>query len=254
MFIKLALAAFVLDGLFEPADVAVPPVEGLLSLLQSFFFLGDECFHLAQPALVDSTLPSLVLHLVLEEVQFFFSVLDFLGSLFEVIVFGIKFLQFLSQKVFELFYGSLIGQTFVAFSFKLVLNGSDFTLQRGLSASVVIDKPGLVVDQLFQFLNNSLVSAALASFLLDFLPQEADGFCVFLLFFCVELGLSVEFVGQFDFLVEHLLDLLYFSLVYHALPSLVLDGLPQCIDFLVMFHANAVAFQNLFFAFAQHCL
>jgi len=107
---------------------------------------------------------------------------------------------------------------------------------------------------LFQFLNYSLVSAALASLLLDFLPQEADGFCVFLLFFGVELGLSVEFVGQFYFLVQHLLDLLHLSFIYHALPSLVLDGLPQGIDFLVVLHANAVALQNLFFAFAQHCL
>ena len=44
-------------------------------------------------------------------------------------MFGIKFLHFLSQKVFELFDGSLIGETFVAFSFELVLNGPDFTLQ-----------------------------------------------------------------------------------------------------------------------------
>jgi hypothetical protein len=129
LFIEHALATFVLDGLFESADVAVSPVESLLGFFQSFFFLGNECFHLAQSALVDGTLPSLVLHLVLQEVQFFLSVLDFLGSLLEVIVFGIKFLHFLSQKVFQFFDGSFVGEAFVAFSFKLVLDGSDFTLQ-----------------------------------------------------------------------------------------------------------------------------
>jgi hypothetical protein len=199
--------------------------------------------------LIDRALSSLSLDLILEEVQFLLSVLNLLGSLFEIVVFGIKFLHFLSQQVLQLLDSGLVSQGFIPFALKLILDSTNLALQRGLSSLVLVDEAGLVIDELFQFLNDALISRALSAFLLDLVPQEANGLSIVFFLLGIELCLTTQLVGKLYFLVQNLLDLLDSSFIDHAFTPLVINGFSQGLDFLIVLHADPIILENLFFPF-----
>lgn len=118
-----------------------------------------------------------------------------------------------------------------------------------MSPFILLDDPSLLGHQLLKLSDDSLVSSALSSLLFDFLLQEANGLLILLLLFSIYCHLTVHFIGQFHFLIQHFLHLLDLSLIGKTFSSFVFDGVSQIVDIVIVFHSDSIILKQLLLLF-----
>ena len=121
-----------------------------------------------------------------------------------------------------------------------------------MSSFVVSNHSLLIFQDLFHLFDHSLVSCAFSSLLFNFFCQEPDSFFILFLFLGKLSSLSVELIGNSDFLIQHFLHFLKFSLISHGFPSLLFNSIPYVTNFIVIFRSNSIILNQLFFLFFDH--